>query len=194
MASSISPSKTEPWQRFTVLDALLLQAGYALALALILSPYRRLAVTTFDEGALFVLLAAFCLGSALSGPIILGSHWLTRGRRRGLSAGEWLWLSPIALLLVGTFGIWALHWTAQLMPNPDETRAVFFGLLGLVLFLAEIGCMLNALIVVLARSDGGLKEPPCWWTDRFGTLTCLLTATIVVLSVFAVLSVPAALG
>ena len=188
MASSISPPKTEPWQRFTVLDALLLQVGYALAFPLVLSPYRRLAVTSFDEGTLFVLLATFCLGSAFSGPIILGSHWLLRGRRRGLSAGEWLWLSPIALLLVGAFGIWALHWVAQLRPNPDDARAVYFALLGLVLFLVEIGCMLNALLVVVARSVGDLKEPPCWWTDRFGTLTCLLIAVIVVLSVLAVLS------
>ena len=188
MASSIPTHKTESWQRFTVLDALLLQVGYALAFSVVLSPYRRLVVSTFDEGAVLILLLTFCLGSALSGPIILGSHWLIRGRRVGLSAGEWLWLSPFGILLVSALGIWALHWVAQILPDPNEIRAMFFALLGLVMFLAEIGCMLNALLIVVARSVGDLADPPCWWTDRIGTLTCLTIGVIVVLSVLAVLS------
>ena len=181
-------SKPEPWQRFTVLDVMLLQAGYALALAMVLSPARRMVVTTFDEGTLFILLTTICLGSVFSGPIVLASHWLFRGRRTGLSAGEWLWLSPFGILLSLALGIWALHWLAQVLPDPAEMRAVFFSLLGLVLFLVEIGCTLNALLVVVARSVGDLTEPPCWWTDRFGTLTCLLIGVIAFLCVLAVLS------
>jgi cation transport ATPase len=188
MASSISTHKKEPWQRFTVLDALLLQAGYALAFSVVLSPYRRLALGSFDEGAVLILLLTFCLGSTFSGPIILGSHWLIRGRRVGMSAGEWLWLSPFGILLVSALGVWALHWVAQILPDPDEIRAVFFALLALIMFLVEVGCMLNALLVVVARSVGDLTDPPCWWTDRFGTLTCLTIGAIVVLSVLAVLS------
>lgn len=188
MASSIPTDKTGPWQRFTVLDALLIQVGYAIAFPLVLSPYRRLVLSNFNEGTLFILLATICLGCTFSGPIILGSHWLLRGRRTVLSVGEWLWLSPIGLVLILAVGIWALHWIAQLLPDPNEMRAVFFALLGLVLFLLEIGCMLNALLVVVARSAGDLPEPPCSWTDWFGTLTCLLIGTIILLSGLAVVS------
>ncbi len=187
MASSIS-TPTQPWQRFTVLDALLLQVGYALAFSMVLSPYRRLVVSSFDEGSLVLLVTIFCLGSAFAGPIILGSHWLIRGRRVGMSAGEWLWLSPAAILAVGVLGIWALHWAAEIFPDSEGTRAIFYGLLGLLLFLVEIGCVLNALLVVVARSVGDLANPPCWWTDRFGALTCLLLGIFVLLTIFAIIT------
>lgn len=186
MASSISTDGTKPWQRFTVLDALLLQVGYALALSLVLSPYRRLAFSSFDEGTLVLLLITFSLGSVFSGPIILGSHWLLRGRRAGMSAGEWLWLSPMVVLLLAALGIWALHWVAQLFPDAKEIRAVFYTLLALLLFLVEIGCVMNALLVVVARSVGELDKPPCRWTDRFGALTCLVLGIFALLTVFAV--------
>ncbi len=186
MASSIPTRKTEPWQRFTVLDALLLQVGYALAFAVILSPYRRLVVSSFDEGALVLLVLTFCLGGAFSGPIVLASHWLIRGRRVGMSAGECLWLSPMAVLVLAAFGIWGLHWVAQLFPDSKDVRAVFYVLLGLVLFLVEIGCVMNALLVVVARSVGDLDHPPCWWTDRFGALTCLVLGILVLLATFAI--------
>ncbi len=187
MVSSIS-THTEPWQRFTVLDALLLQVGYALALSWVLSPYRRLAFSSFDEGTLILLVTTFCVGSAFSGPIILGSHWLFRGRRVGMSAGEWLWLSPAAILAVLALGIWALHWVAELFPNSEGTRTVFYTGLGLLLFLVVIGCTLNALLVVVARSVGDLANPPCWWTDRFGALTCLALGVFVLLAIFAVIT------
>jgi len=187
MASSIS-TRTQPWQRFTVLDALLLQVGYALAFSIVLSPYRRLAFSSFDEGSLILLLTTFCIGSAFSGPIILGSHWLFRGRRVGMSAGECLWLSPMAILAIAALGIWALHWVAEVFPDSQGTRAIFYSLLGLLLFLVEIGCVMNALLVVVARSVGDLANPPCWWTDRFGALTCLLLGIFVLLALFAIIT------
>ncbi|MHB8899845.1 MAG: hypothetical protein ACYC6Y_13950 [Thermoguttaceae bacterium] len=188
MAAPIPDKRTEPWQRFTVLDALLMQVGYALAFALVLSPYRRMALQPLDEGTVIIALTALCLGSAFSGPIVLGSHWLFRGRRAGMSAGEWLWISPAAILLIAAVGVWALHWIAQMLPDPDGIRAVSYALLGILLFLLEAGCVMNALIVVMARSVGDLDHPPCWWTDRFGALTCLLLGVFVLLTVFAVFS------
>ncbi len=190
--TDISPTmpthRTEPWQRFTVLDALLLQVGFALAFSLVLSPYRRLAFTSLDEGTFVLLLTTFCLGCAFSGPIVLGSHWLFRGRRAGMSAGEWLWLSPAGILVLGTLGIWALHWAAQVFPDAERIRTVFYALLGFLLFLLEVGCMMNALLVVMARSCGDLDHPPCWWTDRFGAVTCLVLGVFALLAVFAVMS------
>ena len=165
-----------------------MQVGYALAFSLVLSPYRRLAVETLDEGSLMILVTTFCLGSAFAGPIVLGSHWLFRGRRAGMSAGEWLWLSPVAILVVAALGIWALHWVAQVLPDPEEIRAVFYALLGMLLFLIEVGCVLNAMLVVMARSFGDLEHAPCRWTDRFGAVTCLLLGIFVVLTVLAVFS------
>lgn len=188
MATSLPNEKTRPWQRFTVLDALLLQAGYALAFSVILSPYRRLAFHTFDEGTLVVLIATLSLGNVFSGPIVLGSHWLVRGRRSLPSAGEWLWLSPIALCGVALLGIWALHWIAQVFPSPNDIRALFYILWGLTLALVEIGCLLNAFLILAARSFGDLGRAPCGWTDRFGAWTCLLMGVALVLGALAILS------
>ncbi len=190
MATSLPNEETRPWQRFTVLDALLLQAGYALAFSVILSPYRRLAFHSFDEGTLVVLAATLMLGNVFSGPIVLGSHWLVRGRRSFPSAGEWLWLSPVVLCGVALFGIWALHWIAQLFPSPKEIRALFYILWGITLALAEIGCLLNAMMILAARSFGDLDHPPCGWTDRFGAWTCLLTGVVLLLCLLAVLGRP----
>lgn len=165
-----------------------MQVGYAIAFSLVLSPYRQLVLDPFDEGGLVILLTTFCLGSAFSGPIVLGSHWLFRGRRAAMSAGEWLWLSPMAILLTLMLGVWLLHWVAQVLPDPEGIRAIFYALLAILLFLMEAGCVTNALLVVMARSLGDLTHPPCWWTDRFGALTCLLLGILVMLSVLAVFS------
>jgi hypothetical protein len=188
MATSISTHRTEPWRRFTVLDALLLQAGYGVAFSLLFTPFRDRAFDTIDAGSLFLVLTTACLGSVLTGPIVLGSHWLFRGRRDGLSAGEWLWLSPIVLIALGLLGVWAIHWITYTLPDSKEVRAIFFAVLGLVLLLVEIGCVLNALLVAMARPMGDLITPPCPWADRFGALTCLATGALVLLTVFAVLS------
>jgi hypothetical protein len=85
-------------------------------------------------------------------------------------------------------GVWALHWVAQVLPDSEQVRAIFYALLALVLFLLEIGCMMNALLVVMARSVGDLAHPPCWWTDRFGAVTCLMLGVFALLTMFAVVS------
>lgn len=162
----------EPWQQFTVLDALLLQTGYAIAFSVVFLPARN-AFDTLDLGSVVLVLIAACLGGALSGPIVLGSQWLFRGRRIALSAGEWLWLSPFAVAVAGALGIWIIYWGAEGLPDPEEIRAISFGILAMVLFLVEIGCAVNALIVLVARTSGELTPPPCSWTDRFGAATCL---------------------
>ncbi len=188
MASSHSSERLQPWQRFTILDALLMQMGYAMAFSLVFSPYRRLVAQPFDEGAVLIVVTTFCLGSALSGPIVLGSHWLFRGRRTGMSAGEWLWLSPSAILLIVILGVWGLHWVAQALPDPEGIRAILYALFGILLFLVECGCVVNAFLVVMARSFGDLDHPPCRWTDRFGAITCLVLGILLLLTLFAVFS------
>ena len=97
----------------------------------------------------------------------------------------------MAILLLGALGIWALHWVAQAFSDPDQARTIFYALLFLVLVLVEIGCMMNALLVVMARSVGDLAHPPCWWTDRFGAVTCLVLGIFFLLIVFAIVSFPA---
>jgi hypothetical protein len=177
----------QPWQQFTVLDGLLLQAGYAIAFSVVFLPARS-AFETLDTGSVVLALVAVCLGGALSGPIVLGSQWLFRGRRIALSAGEWLWLSPLAIVVAGALGIWIIYWGAHGLPDPEEIRAVSFGILAMVLFLVEIGCAVNALIVLVARTSGELSPPPCSWTDRFGALTCLVIGTALFLIVVGTLA------
>ncbi|MDI9443163.1 MAG: hypothetical protein QM844_03250 [Planctomycetota bacterium] len=177
----------QPWQQFTVLDGLLLQAGYAIAFSVVFLPARG-AFEAIDIGSVVLVLIAACLGGAVSGPIVLGSQWLFRGRWIALSAGEWLWLSPLAVFVAGLLGIWVIYWGAHSLPDPEEIRAVSFAILAMVLCLVEIGCAVNALIVLLARTSGELSPPPCSWTDRFGALTCLVIGAALFLIVAGTLA------
>jgi len=181
-----SNANDRPWQHFTVLDAMLLQLAYALAFSMVFVPLRAEMTRGFDVGSLLGVLIAACLGSLLAGPIVLSSHWLFRGRQASLSAGEWLWLSPIALFLTGLVGVCLIYWIALDLPDRQEVQAVFLVFLALSLLLVEAGLVLNALLVLLARWGNQLPQAPCGWTDRFGAVSCLAAGIVTLLIALAV--------
>ena len=63
----------QPWQQFTVLDGLLLQASYAIAFSVVFLPARKRFLEAIDIGSVVLVLIAACL-AAVSGPIVLGSQ------------------------------------------------------------------------------------------------------------------------
>ena len=139
---------------------------------------------------LLVLLATFCLGSTLSGtdhPCLPTGSFVDVVRVR--AQGNWLWPEPDWARADPRFGRLGPPLDCPDPPgpegNPDRFLRPFWHSRG---FLAEIGCMVNALLVLVARSAGDLTEPPCSWTDWFGALTCLIIGTIVLLGSLAVLS------
>ena len=172
MADPPSVDKPQAWQRFTLLDVFLLQASFAIGLSV---------VVTFAPpatGWLFRALAAVVLGSAVAGPICLGTQWALRGRRSRLSAGEWLWFTPIVFL----GGVLS---ASMAVPVPYG----FILALGIVWFSMQALFSLIALGALVGLFMGDRPEVKCPWTDAFGSSVCILFCLALCAGVGAVISI-----
>lgn len=102
-----------PWQRFTLLDGLMLQAGCAagcaLAGALFWDPRGELSTTA----VLLWLVVGTGAGLLLSGPLVLGVQWSVRRRRTPLTYGEVCWLVPLLLGALAFAGALATLWQVR---------------------------------------------------------------------------------
>jgi hypothetical protein len=147
--------RRHPWQRFTLLDMLLLQASFALGFSLVRSvdPARA-------EGVRQVI-TAVVFGAVLAGPVILLTQWTLRRRSRPLSAGEWLWLSPLVLFFV--------LWCASEIPSAWWSEFLF----GAWVF-AQVNCFGATLATLLSGLRGYRDTVPCYWTDRTGSWVSVL--------------------
>lgn len=144
-------ARREPWQRFTLLDVLLVQASFGLSFSLACSLEPE--ADAFERAV-----AGSIWGLVLAGPIVLMVQWTLRDRSRGLSAGEWLWLSPTVLF--------ALLWLALRGPaayHPDLSRYLFS-----FWVFAQVTCIGVALATLLSGLRGYRGTVPCYWTDRTG--------------------------
>jgi hypothetical protein len=138
------------------LDVLLFQVAFGIGLSLAFA-----ADTALESLPFFVSLSSV-LGCLFAGPIVLGSQWLLRGRRGQLSLGEWLWLSPLLLLLV----LFLLGVVGYL----------FFGFLELFVgFLGTLASVFTAALAAALLVSGAERDLPCYWTDRFGVYATLYT-------------------
>jgi hypothetical protein len=167
MADSRDPAGAEPWQRFTLLDAFLLQFALALGLT-----WSRTLWGTQREWVLYGGGTAVALGSVLAAPMVLGVHWGLRKRRAPPSMGEQLWIASFVCWLTG----YAL---ATLLSFAVNTWAGAYAITSLVLCLcpvalAQTGCSVAALVWLIRRIAGKEAAPPCKWTDAFGSVACLL--------------------
>ncbi len=182
MVGSGSPRR-KSWQRFTLLDVLLLQAGVALGFSLVFLAFGPRASELAPPGLVVLVVAAVLLGMILSGPLVLSVQIVFRGRRERLSMGEWLWLSPLVLGLAAVIGgeAWA-GLSASGRPG-DEGHLVVLVLLILLFASVQAACMLNALMVLAA----GTGPVPCVWTDRFGAASCLASGVAVLLVALGIL-------
>ena len=141
----------EPWQRFTLLDLFLLQASFCFSFSLACS---------LEPGAegMERAVAGVVWGMVLAGPIVLMVQWTVRKRSRGLSAGEWLWLSPTVLF--------CLLWCSLEGPagSPREVSRYLFSFW----VFAQVTCIGVAVATLLSNLRGYRSTVPCYWTDRTG--------------------------
>lgn len=148
----------ESWQRFTLLDMLLVQAAFAVgfSLACSLEPAEVAAVERVTAGTVW--------GFVFVGPIVLMVQWTLRARSRGLSAGEWLWLSPALLF----FLLWcSLELPANLFPG--LSRHLFS-----IWVYAQVTVIGVGLAILFAGLRGLRGTVPCPWTDLAGSWASVL--------------------
>jgi hypothetical protein len=146
------------WQRLTLLDLLLVQAAFGLSFSLAAS------LGAVEVGGVERAMAGIVWGLVFAGPITLMAQWTLRRRSRGLSAGEWLWLTPTVLF--------ALLWFSVKGPaaaHPGLSRSLFW-----VWTFAQVTAIGIALATLFSGLRGFRNDVPCRWTDRTGAWTGLL--------------------
>jgi len=152
----------QTWQRFTLLDALLLQAGMAMgfsAVHLAIGPWR----TARDAVELLEwVVAGTAVGAILAGPLVLGVQSFLRGRREPLSSGEWIWLWQLA-----PPGLVVLYVALPSLLSEIETAMVVVPL-SLVVVPLVPALSLRSLWVLFCRYNGQCETLPSRWTDAFG--------------------------
>ena len=159
MASIHEGEVQAAWRRFTLLDLFLFQVAFGISFSMIF------AAPIAWEKVPFSLSMASVLALLLAGPIVLGTQYLARGRRDRLSGGEWLWLSPLLLLVI-----------LALLSLVEYVLLEVIGLmLGFVSTLASVFSVAVAVALLMAHADRGPAQLPCYWTDRFGIFVALYT-------------------
>jgi len=179
MIDDHTPEKLEPWQRFTLLDLLLLPVAFGAVCSSVFVPYAGQVFALPVEKVLGLFVIAILSGCIAAGPLVFLVQLGLRGRRRGLSLGEWLWLSPLALGLIGTAGQAIILGVYERCESPlDEAMlgALFLSavLLASFLLIVETVCVLAGMAVFLGGVTGKRSGVPCQWTDQFGGATCFL--------------------
>lgn len=176
-----------PWQRFTLLDALLLQAGLAMgfsAMHFAVGPWRSARHAVDRVGW---VLAGTLLGAILAGPLVLGVQRLFRGRRRALSPGEWIWLwhsAPVFLALLA----FALQYIL-----PEEVLFLVIFMPGSILVSLMPVVPIVSLLLLLERNVRP-GDIPCRWSDRFGLIVGLGIGLLLIFVVVAVMVSVATFG
>ena len=146
------------WQRLTLLDLLLVQAAFGLSFSLAAS------LGPSEVGGVERAMSGAAWGLVFAGPLVLMTQWTLRRRSHGLSAGEWLWLSPTVLF--------AVLWCSLKGPAaayPALSRTLFWGWA-----FAQLTCMGTAVATLFSGLRGFRNAVPCRWTDRTGAWASLL--------------------
>jgi hypothetical protein len=179
MTAGEAPPRAEKaaWQRFTILDLLLLFPAYAIAAAITRPLFNHPRSVHYSViGYLSSVLIVTTLGSILAGPIILLAQVMVRKRRAMISAGEWVWLGPLplsALMAIVTL----LHFSRE-----------FWDILGLLAALFAFVSFISSLVALflLLASVYGRRDVPCFWTDRLGIATAVAAGILAVILMAAI--------
>ncbi|NQT16988.1 MAG: hypothetical protein HQ582_29795 [Planctomycetes bacterium] len=159
----------EPWQRFTLLDAFLLQAAFAVGFSVAFS----LLPTDGPWG--YRVFAAVPFGAVAAAPIILIAQWVFRGRRKLPTVGEQLWLASSLCWAAGiclTLLLAALDIDTDFMNTVEAGTALVFPMCALVIVQTVFsGAAFMQLVKRKTQNQG--NPVACKWTDRFGSLACL---------------------
>jgi hypothetical protein len=179
MIDDYTSEKLEPWQRFTLLDLLLLPVAFGVVCSSVFVPYAGQVFALPLEKMLALFVLAILAGCIAAGPLVFLVQLGFRGRRRGLSLGEWLWLSPLVLGLLGKGGHASIMGVYERCESPIGEAmlgALFLAavLVASFLLLVEAVCVLAGLAVFLAGVMGKRSDVPCEWADQFGGATCFM--------------------
>lgn len=158
--------RVEPWERFTLLDAFLLQLAFALGLA------WGWTLWPSQEGPILYVATVLAFGSVLSAPIILSVQWSLRRRRALPSVGEQLWIASFVCWLTGYLLVVLLSYAVQSSAAEYAVAALAFHLCPV--FLAQTVFSGVAVARLIRRTWGKRPHVPCKWTDLFGSVACLL--------------------
>jgi hypothetical protein len=158
--------RAERWRRFTILDLLLFQLGFALGFGLVYAAgesadSRPGGAPTWlvRPSAVELSIAGLTVGSSAAGLLVLLAQWGFRRRRNMPSAGEWLWLSPgsVLLLFIG----------AATGSSPVTASCVIMAVILLP------GCLYLSTGVLVCEFGGEPRDVPCRWADRVGAVVAL---------------------
>ena len=179
MIDDYTPEKLEPWQRFTILDLLLLPVAFGVVCSSVFVPYAGHVFALPLEKMLALFVLAILAGCIAAGPLVFLVQLGFRGRRRGLSLGEWLWLSPLVLRLIWKAGeaiILGVYERCETPIGEAMLGALFLSavLLASFLLLVEAVCVAAGMAVFLGGVMGKRSDAPCEWTDQFGGATCFM--------------------
>lgn len=159
----------EPWQRFTLLDALLLQASVAVGFSVVYSLWPG------EEGWIYNAFSSVAFGVVVAGPIVLTVQWTLRGRRKIPTVGEQLWLASFLCWFVGTCLTLLLTWLDFREEFSDSVSAgVALAVPMCAMLVVQTIFSVHAVLQLVkskTRNDG--RSVPCEWTDRFGSVACL---------------------
>jgi hypothetical protein len=158
----------ERWRRFTLLDLFLIQLGVAIGFSLA----AALRPPVYADWP-FVVIAGAILGPVFCGPIVLFVQWFFRRRNERLSAGEWLWLSPLLIHLS------AIALMTALAQSNDPFLVLVLIAIAVVWLLAQLICAVLAGLMLLSVLVRTRPPGPCVWTDCGGAVVGLLSNLLV---------------
>ena len=162
-------NRLESWQRFTLLDFLLLQAALVLGFSLSWS-FEAVEGMWVER-----LIMAVAVGAVFGGPIVLSAQWIVRRRGALPSRGEQLWLGSFFCWTGGFFLVALAYWTEQAMaPGSAEFARAALGCFFCPLWITQTACSLWAFVLLLRRRRNRENRVPCEWTDRFGCAASLI--------------------
>lgn len=176
-----SPQTRQSWQRFGLLDAVLLLLGLGLGFVLVLLP--EYALGGLRPGAHVVV--GLLNGAILGGPIVLFAQRFVHDRREPLSSGERIWLSQS---LFAGVGILSSVIACSTLPEYDVVLCLCP--LGLIVAILIPAIVLRSLWLVLLGCSG-LRDPiPCRWTDTFGLVLSFVTGGLAIFVVSRLMHFP----
>lgn len=173
----------QPWQRFTLLEALLLQAAFAAGFSVVATLVWSSGVQPRPIEMVLLTVAGVVLGATLAGPIVLATHWLVRGRRESLSLGEWLWLAPSAVCTAMAL----LRLVFEILLPGAAAEALWAPVAVLVLALFQ-GCPLLSVGLAFASDTERGGRATCVWTDRSGIVLNVALGLLELLAIVAAMS------
>jgi len=179
------PDEPCRWKDLTIRDLLFVTFAVAVGFSLAVASRSSYQLGGSNEHSLLdaptdteVFLLGFVVGFQLTGPLIISSQFLLRGRRTFLNLREVLWLTPLVTYAVTIISVLVLGLHAE-----------FLAALSLLVIFAA-GCVASGLLLVrVIGIVASRRERAHWyWGDYLGCISCTITTCYVIWGFVAVLN------